>query len=92
VRSPISSTSTLLPNWCEDLRDRIIIRGIDTNSPLPPIWVLVVETYPTLREPLRGTGTARLTPSFANAEPPERLYKVGVGCRKRGEQTQNPCN
>jgi len=41
----------------------------------------VVETYPTLREPLRGTGTPRLTPSLladaapaianANAEPPE---------------------
>jgi hypothetical protein len=46
----------------------------DTKSdPIAPFWVLVVETYPTLREPLRGTGTARLTPSCANAEPPERL-------------------
>ncbi len=32
MRSRIFSTSTLLPNWCEDLRDRIIIRGIDTKS------------------------------------------------------------
>jgi hypothetical protein len=51
----------------------------DTKSdPIAPFWVLVVETYPTLREPLWGTGTARLTPSFANAEPPERLYKAAM--------------
>ena len=40
------------------------------NRPIlkAPFWVLVVETYPS--------GTARLAPRFANAEPPERLYKV----------------
>ncbi len=44
------------------------------SAPIAPFWVLVVETYPTLR----GTGTARLTPRFANAEPPERLYKAAM--------------